>query len=228
MSQDNEPSSQPAQAGGFWQGFETWKAPPAKEVAPLPTVGSKAPSSLQLPLPDGRPTLIVFLRHCGCPFAEKTMKTLAMISEKYAKVHCVAVSHSSAEATDEWIPKVGGLWFADMIVDDQRDLYAQWGLGIASTWHVVNPLTMWSAMRLAKDEDIWNRNATSGSRWQMSGAFAVDRDGTVRWAHAATAADDIPNLQAAVDSLGVEPEPRPERTDPKLGLPRTGFMGQKS
>lgn len=52
---------------GFWKEFESWKAPEAKQVAPVPAVGSQAPSSTQLSLPDGRLTLIVFLRHCGCP-----------------------------------------------------------------------------------------------------------------------------------------------------------------
>lgn len=92
-----------------------------------------------------------------------------------------------------------------MLVDEERDLYAQWGLGISSTWHVANPMTLWSAVRLAKDEDIWNRNTTSGSRWQMGGAFAVDRDGTVMWAHVSRTADDVSNLQAAIDSLNIEP-----------------------
>lgn len=43
------------------------QTPDPKEVAKIPEVGSKAPFSNQLPLSDGRPTLLVFLRHCGCP-----------------------------------------------------------------------------------------------------------------------------------------------------------------
>ena len=52
---------------GFWKEFESWKTPEAKEVTPAPKVGTKAPSSDKLLLPDGRLTLVVFLRHCGCP-----------------------------------------------------------------------------------------------------------------------------------------------------------------
>lgn len=52
---------------GFWKEFESWKTPEVKEVAPAPQVGTQAPSSVKLSLPDGRLTLIVFLRHCGCP-----------------------------------------------------------------------------------------------------------------------------------------------------------------
>ncbi|KAH6890310.1 hypothetical protein B0T10DRAFT_485523 [Thelonectria olida] len=212
MSQETSNANAPATGGGggggFWQGFETWKSPPAKDVAPIPKVGARAPSSLKLILPNGRPTLVVFLRHCGCPFAEKTFRSLVAMSNKYKDVRCVAISHSSAAATDEWLPKVGGSWTVNVIVDEARDLYAQWGLGISSTWHVANPMTLWSAVRLAKDEDIWNSNTASGSRWQMGGAFAVDRDGTVRWEHVARTADDIPHLEAAIESLGVEPSPK--------------------
>lgn len=66
MSQQ-QPADTSSGGGGFWQGFETWKTPTAKDVAPVPKVGSRAPSSLQLMLPNARPTLVVFLRHCGCP-----------------------------------------------------------------------------------------------------------------------------------------------------------------
>jgi hypothetical protein len=84
-------------------------------------------------------------------------------------------------------------------------LYAKWGLGISSTWHAVNPLTLWNVFSLGKNEGIWNRPTESGSRWQTSGAFAVDRDGTVRWAHVARTADDMPDLKAAMTALGHPP-----------------------
>ncbi|KAL4725072.1 hypothetical protein ACLX1H_008519 [Fusarium chlamydosporum] len=163
---------------GFWKELDSWKTPTAKEVGPTVEVGSKAPWSQYLRLPDGKPTLVVFLRHCGCPFAEKTFRSLADLSDKVPNVHCIAVSHSSEEATDRWLPQVGGTWNIDMVIDEQRDLYAKWGLGISSTWHAVNPFTMWNVFSLGKNEGIWNRPTESGSRWQTSGAFAVDRDGT--------------------------------------------------
>ncbi|KAH7001809.1 hypothetical protein EDB80DRAFT_685009 [Ilyonectria destructans] len=204
MSQDNITKNS-ASGGGFFKGFETWKSPEPKDVAPALKVGFFAPSSPQLSLPDGRPTIVVFLRHAGCPFAEKTFKNLAALSDKHKDVHCVAVSHSSAAATDTWLPQIGGSWLVDVIIDDERDLYAQWGLGISTTWHVANPATLWSALCLAKDEDIWNRNATSGSRWQMSGAFAVDQGGMIRWVHVGRTADDLPDFKVAVESLTPQP-----------------------
>ena len=52
---------------GFWKELDSWKTPIAKQVGPQVEVGAKAPWSQRLRLPDGKPTLVVFLRHRGCP-----------------------------------------------------------------------------------------------------------------------------------------------------------------
>lgn len=203
----------------FSNELQSMQTPEAKNVAEMLQNGSKAPSTSQLPLPDGRPTIVVFLRHCGCPceylslttelsltprqVAERTFKSLATLSEQYKDVHCVAVSHSSSDATERWIPQVGGAWDVDMLVDEKRDLYAKWGLGLTTTWQTLGPTVLYSAFRLGMAEGIWNRPTESGTRWQKSGAFAVDGDGTVRWVHVDASADDVPDLAAAVKSLGL-------------------------
>lgn len=115
------------------------------------------------------------------------------------------MSHSSAEATEKWIPQVGGAWNVEVVVDKDRDIYAQWGLGLSSTWQMANPLILYSAYRLGKDEGVWNRPTESGSRWQKSGAFAIDDEGVVRWSYVSGAADDMPNLSAALSSLDIGP-----------------------
>jgi hypothetical protein len=53
----------------FQQELNSWKSPPALRTAATLEIGAKAPSSskLQLPDPNGKPTVITFLRHCGCP-----------------------------------------------------------------------------------------------------------------------------------------------------------------
>ncbi|SPJ81678.1 uncharacterized protein FTOL_09083 [Fusarium torulosum] len=190
MSQETAVADANANANaGFWKELDSWKTPAAKEVGPTVEVGSKAPWSQQLRLPDGKPTLL----------------SLADLSNKVPSVHCVAISHSSEEATDKWLPQVGGTWNVDVVIDEERNLYANWGLGISSTWHAVNPLTLWNVFSLGKNEGIWNRPTESGSRWQTSGAFAVDRDGTIRWAQVARTADDLPDLKAAITALGFPP-----------------------
>lgn len=37
------------------------------EVAPVPIMGGRAPQSEQIRFPSAKPTVILFLRHCGCP-----------------------------------------------------------------------------------------------------------------------------------------------------------------
>lgn len=108
------------------------------------------------------------------------------------------MSHSSQEDTDKWVVEVGGEWDVEVVVDPERDIYSAWGLGISSTWHAMNPWALYSAYRLGKDEGIWNRATDSGSRWQMSGAFAVDANGFVRYAQVAKAADYVPDFKGEI------------------------------
>jgi hypothetical protein len=100
-----------------------------------------------------------------------------------------------------------------VIVDSRRELYAQWGLGVSSAWHVLNPWSIYSAYKLGKQEKIWNMPTESGNRWQTSGSFATDGEGVVRWERVAKAADDIPDFSAALNALGVTvPKRTSERT----------------
>jgi hypothetical protein len=55
-------------------------------------------------------------------------------------------------------------------------------------------------MDLARGKGIKN-TTTVGSRWLNSGAFAVDGKGVVLWSHVATRADDVSNLEAAVNAI---------------------------
>lgn len=54
-------------APGFWDELQSLKTPERKDVQPIPTVGSNARVSKQIPFVTGKPIIILFLRHCGCP-----------------------------------------------------------------------------------------------------------------------------------------------------------------
>lgn len=88
-----------------------------------------------------------------------------------------------------------------MIIDTERQLYADWGLGASSTWHLLNPWSIYSLYKLAKDEKIWNKGTESGTRWQTAGSFAVDTEGVVRWVKIAKSADDLPDLREALRAV---------------------------
>jgi len=185
---------------------------PSVPIAEPPSVGSKAPSSakLELPAADGKPTIVTFLRHCGCPFAEKTFLNLRRLAGVHPEAYFVAVSHSDDESTERWVIVVGGEWATRVIVDHERELYGAWGLGASSAWHVLNPWSLYTVWKLGKQENIWNRPTESGNRWQTSGSFAVDGQGLVRWASVAKAADDIPNFEEALDAVGITTNVKPE------------------
>ncbi|KAK4189563.1 hypothetical protein QBC35DRAFT_513979 [Podospora australis] len=176
--------------------------PQALSVQPVPEVGDRAPSlGRDVRFPSDRPVVVVFLRHCGCPFAEKTFKTFTKFSTDHPEIRCVAVSQSSTQETDAWIIEVGGEWEVHVIVDESLDLFKLWGLGQTSTWYAYSPWTVWSAVKLGKEEGIWNREQQTGSRFQQGGAFAVDSSGFVRWAKPAQTAEEIPNFKEALRAL---------------------------
>lgn len=220
----------------FNQEAASWAFPSQLSTSPVPSIGANAPSvsQLQLPTSDEKATILTFLRHCGCPFAEKTFLSFRAAASTHPSINFVAVSHSDQIATDKWLEAVGGADNVHVIVDSERELFARWGLGVSSFWHVLNPASMWNVYRLGKEHGIvssfpsllfpssyptrcgnasslnrklltrglqWNRPTESGSRWQTSGSFAVDRKGVVRWGGPAGRADFIPDFEEAVKAV---------------------------
>ncbi|KAJ7625550.1 hypothetical protein FB45DRAFT_921739 [Roridomyces roridus] len=188
----------------FLQELNSYRVPKAKPTSPPPAVGSKAPSldGLRMPSPDKRPTIVTFLRHCGCPFAEKTFRLLSAKAAATPGIRFVAVSHSDQAATDGWLTAIGG---ADsqvqVVVDAERELFAAWGLGLSSLGDWLSPRTLSAVYRLGKSEGIWNRPTESGSRWQKAGSFGVDGEGIVKWGVVSKGADEIGDFEEAVRAL---------------------------
>ncbi|KAJ9655858.1 hypothetical protein H2198_005395 [Neophaeococcomyces mojaviensis] len=189
----------------FQQEIASWNpfSKPQNEVKAVPEIGSIAPSTPHFSFPRGdrKSTIIVFLRHCGCPFAEKTLLTLRETAAQNPDIHLIAVSHSDKSSTEKWLQSVGGSGKIEVLVDDQRHSFAEYGLGASSFWAVLNPWSMSSVFALGKQEDIWNRPTESGSRWQTAGVFAVDGAGKITYSHRASTSDDLGDLNAAVKSV---------------------------
>ncbi|KAI9047075.1 hypothetical protein LZ554_009148 [Drepanopeziza brunnea f. sp. 'monogermtubi'] len=187
--------------------LKSWQTPPppAVEVASSPLLEAKAPECglVRLQAGDGRPTIVVFLRHTGCPFAEKTFLELRRIANKYPDIHCVAISHASKAATDRWVAAIGGAWAVRVVLDEGREVYACWGLGVSTTYHLLNPWTQMAARRLGTNENIWGREVDpSANRWQVGGCWAIDEMGFLKWGAANNTADSIPDLAEACKVLG--------------------------
>lgn len=170
--------------------LRTFLPPSPTTPARAPDIGDRAP---ELPLaPDGRPTIVAFLRHAGCPFAEATFRALR---ELPGELRVIAVSHATEDGTARWCEAVGGSGRVEVVVDSDRSVYAAWGLGRTSLGHFMGRRSLREVQRLARD-GIRNRHP-SGTRWQTAGTYALDRDGVVRWRHLPEHAGDLPDLGVA-------------------------------
>ena len=175
--------------------LRTFLPPPdTVRVAVPPGVGDAAPP-LPSGAPAGRPYVVAFLRHTGCPFAEWTARELRVAAEKHPGTAWIAVSHAPDEATHEWVRAVGGLGDVTVVTDPARESYAAWGLGRTSVRHFAGRRSLGQAARLAR-AGVRNRHP-DGTRWQRAGTFAVDESGTVRWRHLPDHAGATPDLEQA-------------------------------
>lgn len=133
--------------------------------------------------------------------AEKTLRSMRKVADSHPEIRFVAVSHSNESSTSKWLDSIDGPGSVGMVVDPERHIFASWGLGTSSLWHVLSPSSLQGVYKLGREEGIWNRPTESGSRWQTAGSFACDSDGTVVWVKIASAANDIPDFMDAVQTI---------------------------
>lgn len=203
----------------------SWCSPKAVELSAAPQIGSKAPSCPELPLPaaNGKPTIVTFLRHCGCPgktvpyvlfrcietllVAEATFLEIRKAASQQPDINFIAVSHSDEPSTTKWVNAVGGASESgssnpvSVIVDPERKIYAQWGLGMTPWSHVLSAKALMNVIKLGREKGIWNRPTESGTRWQSGGFWAIDANGIVCWGQAARRADDYIDALEAVKAV---------------------------
>jgi hypothetical protein len=175
----------------------TFVRPKGREVAALPEIGAKAPGLSALR--TGRPAVVAFLRHVGCPFAEATVRRMVELAAERPGVDFIAVTHSREEPSRRWCDAFGGAGGVVIVADSERSNHAAWGVGLSDRRHFAGPESL-AAVRRLLDDGIHNRWA-SGNRWQAAATFAVDAGGTVRWRHLPRHAGDIPPLDDAVAAL---------------------------
>lgn len=142
-----------------------------------------------------------FIIHSNANFtvAEKTFHDMRKLAATQKDIHFIAVSHSDQDSTDKWAEAIGGTGNVELMIDFERELYAAWGLGVSSYWHVLASLG--EVSRLYKEEGIKNRWTESGSRWQTSGSFAIDGKGIVKWSKPAMHAGEVPDFGDAVSAV---------------------------
>lgn len=170
-----------------------------------PKIGTEAPRPAKLAIEPSKQTIIAFLRHCGCPFAEKTFLNMREAARTHSDIDFIAVSHSEEEHTQKWLKSLpqygsdpGNL---RVVTDSEREAYGAYGLGTSGWAHVLAPSALSSVFQLSKD-GISNRPTESGSRWQTSGTYGIGADGMIKWGGPASRSDDMPDFEEAVRELG--------------------------
>lgn len=165
--------------------------------------------------------------------AQKTFLALRALANKHQfnNLTCIAISHSSQTATQKWLDLMGGAWNVQVVIDEDRAIYAAWGLGLSSVWYYFNPTTQTAAWKekgwlgarvatsiqrtgqaknldapapragLTDEDEAVGPGTTMGNKWQQGGAFAVDERGVVVWGGKARSADDLMDLEAGVKAL---------------------------
>lgn len=175
----------------------TFVKPKTRQIAAPPELGAKVP---ELPaLPSSRPSVVAFLRHVGCPFAEATVRHMTALAAGQPAIDFIAVTHSSEKPSQRWCDAFGGAAGVRFVFDPDRARYAAWGVGQSDGKHFAGAKSM-AALRRLLDEGIHNRWA-SGNRWQAAATFAVDPAGVLCWRHLPRHAGDLPPLHDAVNAL---------------------------
>jgi hypothetical protein len=173
----------------------------------------------------GEPRVLLFLRHVGCAFGERMLADIREAAQAFPDVQFIAIAHGEPDAATAWCEDLGFTrvhvenagqvgtadeWCRDpdaenlrVFVDENRELYAEWGLGLGGLDHLLNPRVMASKIRARLDG--FSDREPSGTRWQRAGMFAVDPDGTVRARHVSAYAGDLPDIEVAATFLDTEP-----------------------
>src|SRR3954469_17391234 len=175
----------------------TFVRPRPRPTAAALEIGARVP---ELPgLGRGRPAIVAFLRHVGCPFAEATVRQMVALAAERPAIDFLAVTHSDDAPSRRWCASFGGAGGVQLVPDPDRARYAAWGVGLSDRRHFAGPESL-GALRRLLDDGIHNRWA-SGNRWQAAATFAVDPAGVLRWRHVPGHAGDLPPLADAVTAL---------------------------
>lgn len=177
------------------------------ETSDVPALGAPAPKGLNIS--PGHPTIVAFVRHCGCPFAAKEVLVLGQQVQKYPELHVIIVQHSEEPVVKEWFDIIGGpAAFGDriknlrLVADPERKIYAGWGVGVLGWGGILNMSGGFSKLSELSAEGIPSPFTLDGSwRWQNSGGFALDKSSIIRWEHIAVDAADMCDYATAASTL---------------------------
>lgn len=197
--------------GSLWSRLTGLRRPDGPAPADPPAIGDAAPERPRVA--PSTPRVVAFLGHTGGVFGERLLGTLRETARENPDVAFVAVTHGDPAAATAWCGALGldrsavrtvdpaeadhdssaGPDNLHVLVDEGRELYAAWGLGLGGVGYLFRPAVLRARRRARRGETTGQ--PPSGTRWQRAGVFGVDPDGTVRTCHLATHAADLPDVR---------------------------------
>jgi len=117
-----------------------------------------------------QPTLLVFLRHAGCPFCRQALADLAKAKDSLRDMGVqIALIHHSSEDAFSWKDLAG----IHKVRDADRRLYRHFGLGRGGFIHILGPSALLQgAWAVLKERHLIG--IPDGDLFQMPGVFLVE------------------------------------------------------
>ncbi len=166
--------------------------PPQQKVRSPLQIGNTIPhKDIFTPTGENKLVLISFLRHTGCPFAEKTVKELCALSSQFNDLGIYIITHGEEAICEQWLGEIGGIENINRVHDPNREIYGAFGVGYSSLSHFLGGKSLLGVAKLIP-HGIRNRKA-SGTRWQMAATFLV-KGGELVWKHEPQSADEVVDI----------------------------------
>ncbi|HLI48391.1 MAG TPA: peroxiredoxin-like family protein [Chthonomonas sp.] len=186
-----------------------------KDTTPTLKLGEKAPDA-HVQLADSgeeialscfwsqRPTLLVFLRHFGCPFCLELVSQLREAKELFIRsnVQVALITIGLPERTQTFCQQQRLETPFICLSDPTKEAYRAFALGRAALTQFTTGHVISSAFRAMLHKQF--SLLPQGDPFQMPGVFLVDGQGTIRYAHYYNDIADNPTiaeLQEAVSQL---------------------------
>ena len=136
------------------------------------------------------PILVVFLRHCGCPFTREAVADLRAQQEQIRQTGArLVLVHMSEETKAGPLFQQGGLGEVLRISDPTQDLYRAFELKRGSYWQVAGPRVWWRGLKAVLSGHGFG--APDADVAQLPGAFLI-HEGKILKAFRANSSSDRP------------------------------------
>ncbi len=152
---------------------------PAPDVAVLDATG--APVRLAS-LWQGRPLVLAFTRHFGCPQCKQLLDLLARFSPQLSErgLGLAVVTQGQPDVTRDFCARFAP--GVNCLSDPAREAYRAFGLERANIWQSFLSLNVWRSNRRLKRERGWRPELPPPGQdaLQLAGVFIIGPDGRIR------------------------------------------------